>query len=296
MGGSGNSNLGFESGKGITTGSYNENIGYRAGYITQTGALNVHIGANAGAGLTNENGNVVIGAQSGGVPGLSHSVLIGYNAAKTFDGTDIPQCIALPSGKNKSIFVVNNQANIKHPLLFGYFAETPDPYDPNITPQVRAQLGINTYELIDSCALTVKGAVHIGPNGTTPFRFDHRAQTQNYLLWVQRGVVSESYAVRSVTEWNSAWPDYVFDEDYNLPDLKYVKEFIRQNKHLPGVISREEVEANDGYSLIELDKQMLEKIEEITLYTIRQNDTLDALQLQADKLMQELQKLKTTSK
>ncbi|MFD1631681.1 hypothetical protein [Pseudopedobacter beijingensis] len=63
------------------------------------------------------------------------------------------------------------------------------------------------------------------------------------------------------------WPDYVFDENYQLPDLKETESFIKINKHLSGIPSAKEVEEH-GVSLGEMNAKLLKKVEELTLYVI----------------------------
>ena len=76
------------------------------------------------------------------------------------------------------------------------------------------------------------------------------------------------------------WPDYVFNDDYQVPTLVETEKFIKENGHLPDVPKAEEVE-KEGYSLNDMDKILLKKVEELTLILIdkdkqlkEQNDTL----------------------
>ncbi|MGA6119296.1 hypothetical protein [Sphingobacterium anhuiense] len=64
------------------------------------------------------------------------------------------------------------------------------------------------------------------------------------------------------------WPDFVFDEDYKLTPLKDVEAFIKEHKHLPGVPKAKEIE-EDGLSLGEMNKILMQKVEELTLHMIR---------------------------
>lgn len=68
----------------------------------------------------------------------------------------------------------------------------------------------------------------------------------------------------------SGWPDYVFEPNYQLIDLKDLEEFISQNRHLPDVPSAQEVEEH-GISMADMDARLLKKIEELTLYVIELN-------------------------
>jgi hypothetical protein len=73
------------------------------------------------------------------------------------------------------------------------------------------------------------------------------------------------------------WPDFVFEEKYSLPSISEVEKFIIQKKHLPNIPSATEVESN-GQNLGDLQKKMLQKIEELTLYIIEQNKRIEKLE------------------
>jgi len=63
------------------------------------------------------------------------------------------------------------------------------------------------------------------------------------------------------------WPDYVFENDYPITPLNEVEAFVIANKHLPGIPNGDRI-AEEGISLGEMNKKLLEKIEELTLYII----------------------------
>ncbi|MCY3774096.1 MAG: hypothetical protein OXG98_18980 [Gemmatimonadetes bacterium] len=67
--------------------------------------------------------------------------------------------------------------------------------------------------------------------------------------------------------------DYVFDEDYELMSLDELKAHIRTYGHLPGIASGAEMEA-EGVSVGRMQTRLLEKVEELMLYTIDQHRTL----------------------
>lgn len=67
--------------------------------------------------------------------------------------------------------------------------------------------------------------------------------------------------------------DFVFDKDYKLKKLEAVESFILENKHLPGIASEKEM-INNGIDILKFQMQLLEKIEELTLYNIEQNKRL----------------------
>lgn len=74
----------------------------------------------------------------------------------------------------------------------------------------------------------------------------------------------------------TGWCDYVFDESYELAPLSEVEAFINTNKHLPGIPSAAEVEGN-GLPLAEMSANFMQKIEELTLYTIDQEKEIETL-------------------
>ena len=91
-----------------------------------------------------------------------------------------------------------------------------------------------------------------------------------YKLSVNGNIHSKEVVVET------GWADYVFDKKYKLVPLDEVEKFIVQNKRLPGIPSAAEIETK-GLHLADTQKKMMEKIEELTLYIIRQQKEIDAL-------------------
>jgi hypothetical protein len=73
----------------------------------------------------------------------------------------------------------------------------------------------------------------------------------------------------------STWADYVFDDDYRLRPLAEVETFIADNGHLPDVPSAKQVQGS-GVRIGESQANLLRKIEELTLYTLAQQRTIEA--------------------
>lgn len=81
-------------------------------------------------------------------------------------------------------------------------------------------------------------------------------------------------------------PDYVFEHyftgsseampTYTLISLEELEAYIKQNNHLPNVPSAE-IMKEEGISLKEMNLILLQKIEELTLYTIQQQKEIDVL-------------------
>lgn len=92
-----------------------------------------------------------------------------------------------------------------------------------------------------------------------------------YKLTVTGKVICEELKVKLVA---NPWPDYVFASDYKLKSLSEVEQFIAKHKHLPNIPSAEEVKEN-GIEVGDMQKKMMEKIEELTLYIIDLQKQLD---------------------
>jgi len=106
--------------------------------------------------------------------------------------------------------------------------------------------------------------------------------------------------------------DFVFDEKYDLPKLEEVEKHIKEKKHLPEIASAKVME-KEGVNVGEFQIKLLQKIEELTLYSIEQNkqikqqseqlkhlkDENEALKAQSakiEKLEQQVQQLLSTQK
>jgi hypothetical protein len=77
--------------------------------------------------------------------------------------------------------------------------------------------------------------------------------------------------------------DFVFDKNYNLMPLKNLKLFINENKHLPEIAPAAEMES-EGINLSEMNAKLLQKVEELTLYLIQQNEKIENLEAKVNNL------------
>ncbi|MCB9234750.1 MAG: hypothetical protein H6581_24065 [Bacteroidia bacterium] len=89
---------------------------------------------------------------------------------------------------------------------------------------------------------------------------------------------------KSLKVYQLGWADYVFEPGYDLAPVEELAAYIRTHGHLPGVPTAEEV-ARDGLDVGEIERILLEKVEELTLYMID-------LQKENESMRQELEKLK----
>ena len=105
----------------------------------------------------------------------------------------------------------------------------------------------------------------------------------NAKLAVDGAIICEELRVRM----SNLWPDYVFSDTYQLRSLEALEAHIEENHHLPGIPAAAEIEA-DGIPVGEMQKMMMEKIEELTLYVIDQNKQLKDQQARIKQLEAEL--------
>ena len=80
----------------------------------------------------------------------------------------------------------------------------------------------------------------------------------------------------------SNWPDYVFDKAYKLKPIEEIEQFIEKNGHLQYVPSAKTIQ-EEGLALGEMNKILLEKVEELTLYLIDQNKRIELLEEKLQK-------------
>ena len=77
--------------------------------------------------------------------------------------------------------------------------------------------------------------------------------------------------------------DYVFDENYDLKSLSEVESYVNEHKHLPGMPSAAEMDAN-GVSVSKMSNLLLEKVEELTLHMIKLETENAALKAKVESL------------
>ena len=165
------------------------------------------------------------------------------------------------SDGNNSMLFDNNEIYSNHMLLLG------SAYDQDI--RLRNVSATNVTDL-----MTIKPDGKVGIGTTNPS---------------EKLSVNGTLRAKEIKCQASPWPDYVFASDYNLKSLASVEEFIVQNGHLPNIPAAAEVDEN-GIALGEMNARLLEKIEELTLYTIEQEK---AITVQKDKLQSQEDLIKT---
>ena len=110
--------------------------------------------------------------------------------------------------------------------------------------------------------------------------------TKGYKLAVEGKIRATEIKVEALP-----WPDFVFEDGYELRTLEETEQFINENKHLPDLPKESEVLEN-GINLGKMDAKLLQKIEELTLYMIEMNKELKIVQEKNLALEEEIRTLK----
>ena len=139
---------------------------------------------------------------------------------------------------------------------------------------------------------TDKGSLHFSPNSNS---FDDFIVTEDGNIGMGTETPSDKLSVVgdvSVTG-TGPWADFVFEEGYDLRSLENVERFINENGHLPEIPTAAEVES-DGIKLGQISSKFLQKIEELTLYTIQQEKDireLESLVLKQQQLIESMREV-----
>jgi hypothetical protein len=140
---------------------------------------------------------------------------------------------------------------------------------PNKTAYFDGNVGIGT--VTPGAKLDVNG--NIFSNGKIAIGTTDMTKINSYSLAVNGAAIFTKAVVKS----NAVWPDYVFKENYKMPKLDSLEQFIKSNGHLPEVPKAEDVETN-GIDLGKNQALLLKKIEELTLIVIEQNKRIQKLE------------------
>ncbi len=275
---------------------------YAVRAIGDVRALNdVHVDGNIGIGSTAPEVRLQVsgGSDAGQYTGGGY-VIVGQptNAHMRLDGNEIMVLNGGDSLSAGSLFINDHGittvgADVNLSATLGVQDEDATGY------AFRVRVGTETEMLVWE-----NGGTSLGSNSTNPpddglFVFgDVNVGNSNgatgYKMAVDGKIICEELRVQT----SGSWPDYVFAEDYDLPSLDEVEKHIKSNSHLPGIPSACEVES-EGILVGEMQKQMMEKIEELVLYTIQQQKGHERQQMEIEMLKAQnakLQALITASK
>ncbi len=125
---------------------------------------------------------------------------------------------------------------------------------------------------IETFTVNNDGSTIINTNTTNAFDVFNSATNKSVFRVKTTGFV---YA-KEINVQLADFPDYVFSNDYKMPSLYELENFINKNHHLPKVPAAKEILEN-GANIGEISKIQMEKIEELTLYIIKLQKEIDEL-------------------
>jgi len=130
--------------------------------------------------------------------------------------------------------------------------------------------GIGTYT--PNAKLHLNGAMLIGGNSILP--------ATGYLLSVDGKIICEELKVQL----NTSWPDYVFENKYEMPSLDELEQKVMAQKHLPNIPSAAAIETEKGFGIGEMQNKLLEKVEELYRYVFQLNNENKAMKAEITQL------------
>lgn len=319
----GNANfiMGTNAGANNTTGTGNFFLGDNTGSGNTSGGYNVYLGANSGSGTgVNGDNNTAIGYETGrtnaggvtntflgfradAAANLTNATAIGANARVTIsnalvlgNGTNIGIGNTAPTARLHITTGNSNQSGLRLENLT-YASTATVNASKFLTVDASGNVILANYatggrtaatETTDLSWKRINGQIQSATNEPVVVGNVNKTPT-GYRLYVQDGILTEKLkvAVHSTAEWS----DKVFDDTYKLRSLSEVSSFIETHKHLPGVPSASEV-VRTGIDVGKMDAKLLEKIEELTLYTIdleSTNKKQQAVNIHQDKLLKKQQ-------
>jgi len=143
---------------------------------------------------------------------------------------------------------------------------------------------------------TTKGAINIDYNSNVAIGTTNTSS--GFLFAVAGSAVFDQVTVEVFSGNNpkaSPWADYVFDKDYQLPSIYSLADYIKANNHLPGIPTTAEVK-KDGLDVGATEAKLLEKIEQLTLYTIQLQQQMDKMKANNTRLQMQINKLKKNAR
>ena len=121
---------------------------------------------------------------------------------------------------------------------------------------------------IQRMVIALDGKVGIG---TTPPTYG------TYKLFVEGGISTRDVLVKT-----GVWPDYVFDPVYTPMPLDELRSYLDRERHLPGIPSAADLAANNGVQLGDMQRRLVQVVEEQALYILQLEERLKAVEQRLD--------------
>ncbi len=114
-------------------------------------------------------------------------------------------------------------------------------------------------------------------NSNNEFQITRSGTGETELLLDNNGNLTIHGDINSVG--TTVVPDFVFGPEYPLMPINDLKAFITREKHLPGIPSAADIEKQGSVNLSKMQMRLLAKIEELTLYALDQQKTIEELEM-----------------
>ncbi|MES2647961.1 MAG: hypothetical protein V4717_13865 [Bacteroidota bacterium] len=269
--------LGRHAGYSNKTANYNVFAGEHAGFDNTAGAYNTFVGFTVARRNTTGRGNVAVGARAG------YSNQAGDNITAIGDSAGYSNIMSnnvflgsysgyLNSTGEKNTFLGYragfNSTTGSGNLFIGYRAG----FD-HVSSSNKLYIGNEAANTIIYGDFST-GQILLGKKDATEYAF-----IGTRTLNVIGGILADSVRVAHVANWK----DDVFSKNYTLMSLAALESYIKKFKHLPGIPAEKEVKER-GIDLVEMNSNLLGKIEELTLYLIAQQKQLEELRDEISKI------------
>ncbi|MFM2393075.1 MAG: hypothetical protein RLZZ546_1057, partial [Bacteroidota bacterium] len=302
-GSGGNTGIGAGALNGVTTGALNTGLGYRAGFTNQ-GEKNIFIGSEAGYYETGSNKLYIENTNADSTSALifgnfsSNKIRVNGNTESVYNVTFNDTPAVYGENDNTDYYGIGVQGRGGYKGVEGLVEKTGSSLYYGVNG---LSYGTNTGSNFGVSGLAYGGAKNFGVYGKSNLGLNDYAgyfegdvaigsafpkKATGYKLSVDGKIAAEEVLV----DLDADWPDYVFKQDYDLKSLEEVKAFIEKNGHLPNVPSAKEVKDN-GILLGNMNKVLIEKIEELTLYILKQEEEMKSEKLKIKNLEDRLLKL-----
>lgn len=173
----------------------------------------------------------------------------------------------------------------KGKLVFGAAGITPTDYI-EFTDQNNSSLSYLSIVQNNNTHMVINPNGNVGINTNTPISKFHvngdftvsSGSTVNFKVYANGGIRGRALDIDLLSI-----PDYVFKPGYKLITLWQLEKFIMENGHLPGIKSEKEYQVVGSINIGELNIQLLEKVEELTLYILQLNKRITELENQLSR-------------
>lgn len=293
-----------------STGNNNTAVGRNALVTHESGSNNIAVGRSALFSNISGSGNIGIGYQAGFDELGSNKLYIDNSSTSTpLIYGDFSTNLLRTNGKQEvtdDFSVTGNAFFVDQSLRrAGIGISNPEVelhvYDPGFT-YIKSESGVGNdavLQLTNHPTGTADSTWTLRVDGSESNRFQMRYNNSSrmvidrngnmalgitvpasgYKLSVNGKIIAEELRIQT----SGVWPDYVFHNDYKLMPLDILDQSIKTNGHLPGIPNAAEIEA-EGFDSGEMQRKIMEKIEELTLYVIELKKENDELKNRVKKL------------